>query len=489
MKPILPLMLSMLLCAPALAADEEGLAAAQAPRPTAQPDATPAVAPVAAPPTVAPDPTNDKFFLTLTQAIEIAEQNNHDIKLAEEKIADAKLQISETGSSGLPQLSITASYGRQDPVLALQSTDTSGSGGNALASNPQFAAFLGTASVNTFSSAVTLNQVLFEGFRIFDALKVANMNVDLQEQALRQTRQNVAFQVTSAYFTALRALEVVNVDKQSLTQSEEQIRVAEAKLKAGAGLKLDVLQARSQQIQVQQRLSMDLNSYEKAKMSLNQVIGRETVYPISLNTVASVAEYPIDAEKGLQTAIDHRADLTQLRLQKQMSETNATIQGRAVWPTVSAQVRYNLSDSAVAGGNNRSVSNINYGLNMNWPIFDGFAAQAKADRAEESAKQAGISLDQLQQKVILDIQQSLLDIQEAQERMQMAQVGVDVADENVRLAGVSYREGTGIMLNVITAQVTAEQARNALINARFDLNIRKARLYQALGLDIVDHLQ
>lgn len=481
MNKVLPLVLSLTLTSPALAA--------QRPATSASPSVAPVTAPVAAPASQAPDPEQNKFFLTLTQAIEIAEQNNHDIKLATEKIKDARLQISETGASGLPQLSATASYGRQDPVLSLQSTDTSGAGGSGLSSNPQFAAFLGTASVNSFNSAITLNQVLFEGFRIIDAIKVAGMNVNMQEQALRQTRQNVAFQVTNAYFTALRALEVVELDKESLNQAREQIRVAEAKLNAGAGLKVDVLQARSQEIQVQQRLSQDLNSYEKAKMSLNQVMGRETVYPVELNNYASVADFPVDATKGLKTALENRADLTQIRLQKEMSEINASIQGRSVWPTISAQIKYSLADTAVAGGNNRSVSNLNYGLNMNWPIFDGFSAQAKSDRAQEAATQAQITLDQLQQKVILDIQQALMDIQEAQERELMARTGVEVTDENQRLAAVSYREGVGIMLNVITAQVNAQQARNALINARFDLNVRKARLYQALGLDIIEHLK
>ncbi|MEZ0372094.1 MAG: TolC family protein, partial [Candidatus Sericytochromatia bacterium] len=76
-----------------------------------------------------------------------------------------------------------------------------------------------------------------------------------------------------------------------------------------------------------------------------------------------------------------------------------------------------------------------------------------------------------------------------QEREQMARAGVELAQENLRLAAVSYREGVSIMLNVITAQVNLEQARNALINARFDMNVRKARLYQALGLDIIEHIK
>lgn len=454
------------------------------------PASSPSLAPIVSPADGKAAPEQQKFFLTLTQAIEIAESQNHDILLAQEKILDARLQITEAGAQGLPQLSAAASYGRQDPILSQQSVDTNAGGaGNALGNNPQFAALLGTASVNTFSTNVTLNQVLFSGFRVIDGIRLAQINVEGQMQGLRQTRQNVIYQVTNAYFNALRAFEVVAVDKESIDQIREQVRVAEVKLKAGAGLKLDVLQAQSQEIQLQQRLSQDLNAYAKAKMSLNQVMGRESDYPMELNTVATVAEYGGDPAKNLEVALENRSDLRQLKLQKEISEINATIQGRAVWPTLSAQVRYSLQDNAVVGGNNRSVQNMNYGLNLNWPIFDGFSAQAKAQRAMQQAEQAGISFDQAQQRVILEIQQSLLDLQEAKEREQMAKTGIQVSEESLRIARVSYREGAGLMLNVLTAQSNLQQARNALISARFDMNVRKARLYQTLGLDILDQLR
>ncbi|PKL77018.1 MAG: hypothetical protein CVV27_07305 [Candidatus Melainabacteria bacterium HGW-Melainabacteria-1] len=461
-------------------------AQAPQPEPTTDMPMTPSIAPVAPP---IDDTAQRPFFLTLSEAITVAETNNHDIKLALERIKDARLQVTETGAQGLPQITATAGYGRQDPVLSQQSTDTSGAGGAGLGNNPQFAAFLGTASVNTFNSSITMNQMLFAGFRIIDGIRLGQINVDLQQQALRQTRQNVAFQVANAYFNALRAYEVVASDKQALLQAREQVRLAEVRLRAGTGIKLDLLQAQSQEIQVQQRLSLDLSAYEKAKMSLNQVIGRETLHPLELNPHATVANYAVDAKAGLLTALENRADLRQFRLQREMAELNATIQGRAVWPTISAQVRYNLQDSAVVDGNNRSVQNMNYGLNMNWPIFDGFAAQAKSQRAQQQALQAQISEDQLQQRVILDIEQALLDIREALEREQMARAGVELANESLRVARISYREGAGIMLNVINSQLSVQQADTSLITARFDLNTRKARLYQALGLDLHDFLR
>ncbi|PIQ23902.1 hypothetical protein COW36_11530 [bacterium (Candidatus Blackallbacteria) CG17_big_fil_post_rev_8_21_14_2_50_48_46] len=448
------------------------------------PAPTPSLAPVTPP--VNPSP---QYFLTLTEAIDVAIGGHYDVLMAQEKIKDAHLQITETSAQGLPQLSLSASYGRQDPIRLGSASDTSGSGGSGFGSNPQLAAFLGLASVNTFQSRLTLSQLLFAGFRVVDGVRLAQINVNLMEESLRLARQNVAYQVTNAYFGALRNWEVVQIDKESLEQAREQVRLAEARVKAGTGVKLEILQAQSQVIQIQQRLSQDLGNYQKAKMNLNLAMGREADFPMELNQQASVVDLDKQESESLQLALGNRSEVKQLALQKEMSELNATIQGRSIWPTVSAQVVYSLQDNQVIGGNTNNVQNMNYTLNMNWPIFDGLAANAKAQRAQESATQAQINLDQLRQRVLVEVKQAYLDIQEARERMLMAKAGVQVAQENLRVAQVSYREGVGISMDVINAQITMLQAKNSLITARFDLNTRLAKLYQSLGLDILNRLR
>lgn len=432
---------------------------------------------------------NSSYFLTLTEAIDLALKNHYDILLAQEKIKDARLQITETGAQGMPQLSLNASYGRQDPIRLGSPSDTSGTGGVGFGSNPQLAAFLGLASVNSFQSRLTLSQLLFAGFRIVDGIRLAQINLGLQEEALRLARQNVAYQVTNAYFQALRSWEIVRIDRESLEQAREQVRLAEARLRAGTGVKLDILQAQSQVIQLQQRLSQDLGNFEKAKMNLNLAIGREADYPVTLNPHATVIDLNRQESESIRLALETRSEIRQLNMQKEMSELNATIQARSIWPTISAQVSYSLQDNQVINGNTNNIQNMNYTLNMNWPIFDGLAANAKAQRAQQSAIQAQINLDQLRQRIILEVKQAFLDIQEARERMLMAQAGIQVAEENLRVAQVSYREGVGIGMDVLNAQINLLQAKHAHINARFDLNTRLARLYQILGLDINHHLR
>lgn len=453
------------------------------------PTAWAAEPPVPTQPASPPPQTPPTHFLTLTEAIEQALRYHYDILLAQEKIKDARLQITETSAQGMPQLSLNASYGRQDPIRLGSASDTSGTGGAGFGSNPQLAAFLGLASVNSFQSRLTLSQLLFAGFRIVDGVRLAQINLGLQEENLRLARQNVAYQVTSAYFNALRNWEITQIDRESLEQAREQVRLAEARVRAGTGVKLDILQAQSQVIQIQQRLSQDLGNFEKAKMSLNLAIGREADHPVELNRQATVIDLNRQESENLKLALEGRSEVKQLSMQKEMSELNATIQGRSIWPTISAQVVYSLQDNQVINGNTNNVQNLNYTLNMNWPIFDGLAAHAKAQRAQQSAIQAQINLDQLRQRIIVEVKQASLDIQEARERMLMAQAGVQVAEENLRVAKVSYREGVGIGMDVLNAQMTLLQAKNALINARFDLNTRLARLYQTMGLDINERLR
>lgn len=432
-----------------------------------------------------------KPYLTLNQAIQIGVKNSHRVKLAQIKVDDAEWQITENAAQGLPQVNWQASYGRQDPVGP---TINSGGGGG-FGDNPQFAALLGLSSVNSFNSTISLSQVIFAGFRIIDGIRLAEINLSSMEESLRQAKQEAAFQVVNSYFTALKMWQIVEVDKLALIQSKRLLRSATKQLEAGTGVKLDVLRAKNQLLTIQQQLSKDMMNLTKARAGLNMSMGREVDTIVLLNPVAHLQEFDLlDTLKktpkvAVKLAINNRSDIRQSQTNKEFWDLTSTIQSRAAWPQLSAQLSYRIQDNAVVNGNVANNQNMNYSLNLNWPIFDGLAASSKAQRAKKSAVQAQISLDQLQQQVALDLNQAVLDINEARERKLLAQQGVEVAEESVRIASISYQEGVGVNLNVIDAHVRLLQARQALIMADYDINTNLAKLYKALGFDIIEKLK
>jgi len=418
-------------------------------------------------------------FLTLFDAIEIAIQNNYSLKSAYEKINLSKYQITENAAQGLPQVSINTSYSRQDPVTAPPPTSGSGFG-----NNPQFAAFLGTARVNTFRNQVTLNQVLFAGFRIIDGIRLANINVNSSEEEYRKTRQEIVFNVSNSYYNTLKAYQLLEALKFSLKQAEIHLEQAKKFEQAGTGLKIDVLRANNQLVNIQMQLSQAINNYEKSKKTLNLVMGRAVDTPIEMNIKPEIPDILIDEEKFIKTALENRSELRQLKIKKEIDEILVTIQSRATWPTISASLSYNITDQAVVNGNSVNIQNLNYGINMNWPVFDGLLTQAKVQKAQNSVIQDQISIDQLQQNIILEVKQNILDLQESKERMLMANEGIKLSEEALRIAKKRYESGVGLNIEVIDAQNNLNQSKLNFINAEYDFNINKVKLYKSLGIDI-----
>lgn len=420
-----------------------------------------------------------KSYITLFDAIDVAVKNNYNLKISAERINVARYQITENAAQGLPQLTITSGYNRQDPISASQNNSA-----GAIGNNAQFAALLGTARVNTFQNQVALSQVLFAGFRIVDAIKLANMNVNLAEESFRQARHDVVSNVSTAYYNALKAYQLINVNKVALKEAEFHIDQAKKLESAGVGIKLDVVRATNQLVNSQLQLSQSLNSYERAKKSLNLNMGRAIDYPIELNAEARVPSFEINEEKMLQDSLKNRSELKQLVLRREMDEVTTTIQSRGNWPTISASVNYNLTDTSVVNSNANNQQNLRYGVNMNWPIFDGLLTYAKVQRAQNTVIQDQISIDQQQQSIILEVKQALLDVQEAKERVILANSSITLAEESLKIARVRYDNGIGISLDVIEAQGSLNQAKINLVNAEFDLNIGRVKLYRAMGADI-----
>ena len=254
--------------------------------------------------------------ISLTEAIGIALKKNHRVLMAREQVIQAEAQIKESFAQALPQLKITSSYGRQDPVgQRISSGDNSG-----FASNPQFAALLGTSSVNTFNTRIGVNQTLFAGFKVVDGIKIAEKSLNLQKELLRQAQQEVAYQVTEAYFTALKNGQVVALDKALIAQSEAHLKVVESKQKAGVSPAIDRLRAQNQRLSFLQSLSQDLRVYEKSLTGLNQVMGRPAEQALPLNTSAQVERLQEllrlqqAPQEAIQQALQQRSEVRQTKL-------------------------------------------------------------------------------------------------------------------------------------------------------------------------------
>ncbi len=428
---------------------------------------------------MAPASAHAEEILTLRGAIEQAVQANHNLRLAKERIALSQSKVQEATAQAMPQVTMNGQFNQQNPVGPVAA-----SGGGAGALPPQFAAFAGTVRVNQLNTTVQATQTVFAGFRVIDGIRMADISVEQSEAGWRQTKAEVSLQTVTSYFAALRAIGQLDLAQQAVDQARGHAEQAAKFLKAGTGVKVDVLRAQTQLFQAQQQLSAAVNGRRKAYQALNLVMGRTIDSPVTLNPAAEVGEVPLDENTAVRRGLEARPDIQQLRSKRSFDELNASVQSRGTWPTVQLVGNYTMRDTQVVLGNNANQQNATVGMQMNWPLFDGLGVAAKTDQAKMTVIQDEIQLDQLTQQIQLDVTQAFLDVREASERKLLAEQGLKSSEEALRLARLRYQAGVGTSLEVLDAQVGWQQARLSLINATFDVNVSRAKLYRSVGFEM-----
>lgn len=417
-------------------------------------------------------------ILTLREAIDQALTANHNVRLAQERIRSAEIRVQESTAQALPQVSLSGNFSQQNPVGPPKPMIPG------LA--PEFAAFTGAARVNNLQTTLQASQVVFAGFRVIDGIRLANMTVDQAAAGMEQAKAEITFATVQSYFNALRAINALELSQQAVDQAKAHLGQAEKFFAAGTGIKVDVLRAKTNLYQAQQQLSQAVNNRRKALQGLNLVMGRPIDAPIELNLAAEVGQAPVDETQALDESLKLRPEIRRLMAQKDANELLVSINSRGTWPQLSLFGQYGVRDTAVVQANSANQQNATLGLNMNWPLFDGLAVAAKTEQARLTVEQDAIQLDQTIQTVRMEVNQAFLDMHEASERRMLADESLKAAQEALRLARLRYQAGVGTSLEVIDAQTGWQQARLSQINAVFDENVNRAKLYKAIGYAVAD---
>jgi outer membrane protein TolC len=66
----------------------------------------------------------------------------------------------------------------------------------------------------------------------------------------------------------------------------------------------------------------------------------------------------------------------------------------------------------------------------------------------------------------------------------IAEEALGVANEDLRITRERYRVGAAIILDVVTSQISVDQARVGLVNARYDYVLARAELEAILGMEL-----
>ncbi len=280
--------------------------------------------------------------LSIEQAVSIALSNNPMINMAQARMSAASYRIDQAASMLWPQVDLNGSAQRtNNPMWAFGTKLNQG----AIESTDFVPDQLNAPDpINNFGGDISLGWTLYQGGQKRIERRQAHTARDMALLNLARTRQEIISQTAIAYAGLLLAQENLAVSVQTLKTAETNLKLVESVFKAGVSIRSDVLRARVRIAELTQMRTDAATKVETAWAHLNTVLGTMT-HDRYLLTSSLVAERKLDDALSvwINSAINHRPDLKEIRLQKQIAAQNVKKAHGAHLPHVKITGKYEIN--------------------------------------------------------------------------------------------------------------------------------------------------
>lgn len=122
-----------------------------------------------------------------------------------------------------------------------------------------------------------------------------------------------------------------------------------------------------------------------------------------------------------------------------------------------------LSSTLSLGGYTFNLSSLtnNFSLNANlqYPVFAGFRLKESAQLAQMQALGKGIAFEMMRRSIVFEVQRAYWEAERASANVTMLKESLDLAQQNLELTTTQEAHGAAMKLDLLSAQMRADQAR------------------------------
>ncbi|MEZ4806221.1 MAG: TolC family protein [Flavobacteriales bacterium] len=394
--------------------------------------------------------------LTAEEAVRIAVEQNHGIRLARLDARTAEL-LNNAGNAGmLPTLDANGVYSIDNS----STKQTFFSGEVREADN---------ADTRVLDGALALNWTVFDGLAMFAAKDRLEALEAIGRNELRQRIESTVYDVLTSYYLTVQLNKGLLVQREGLRISRERLAIIEAGQRIGTASGLAAVQARLD-LSADSAALLDLmQQHAIAGTRLNTLLGRPPEDPITVG-----AEIPATEEMELAAVLEKARGgntvLQQARYEQLLADVTVRELKGALFPRIDVFGNYGYTRSTSAVGFLQSNTAIgpDYGLRVSVPLFRGLQANRAVEVAKVTREMADIATDQ----ALLQLEKQVLDAwtayTTARDRVALETDNLRGIRTQVDIALETYRLGSITAIELREVQNGLIAAENRLLLAQYE---------------------
>lgn len=413
--------------------------------------------------------------LDLETAVNLALQNNEDLKIAKYNKQIADEQLNEAWGSGVfPEIKSSVNYRRaiQKGVMTFET--------------PFFSGQFPIGTDNTLTASVSVDQPLFSG-ALFIAIRVAKTYTEIAARMYDVSKGELLVNVQKSYYSFLLSKEVLELSKKNLELSESNLKNTESMWNAGMISEYDFVRAKVQVQNLIPEVEQAENNLQMSENLLKLVTGIDHSQKIVVTDSLAYRELELgELDNYFSELYAKNQTLRQLELQEQLRDDVVTARFAAHFPSLYA---FGNLQSEAQEDDSRSFNKWRYtassyvGLNLKIPIFNGLQTTAQVQQAKLDHKIASENFTKAKRALRNQLEEAVLSINNNKSKITAYRASIEQAQFANDIAHKRYNSGVGTQLEIIDAMVALTRSKVNYYNGIYEYFISYAKLQQLLGIE------
>lgn len=301
--------------------------------------------------------------------------------------------------------------------------------------------------------------------------KAAKTSVEATERELDDFRLQLRAEVKKAFFRLLKDKETLKIARENSKIAGELLKTVELKVKAGESPEFELIKAKVEVLRVEKELKKAVNTIAASRAILNALLGNTLKDDFDIEGAFKAPERRYELQALLINTIEKHPLVLKAKKDAEAKGYSLERERASIFP-----------DVTVKGFFNREIDREAYGVVLSIPIP--FWYQRKGEIATASAEKTKAEAQVYRTKVELarSITEEYQNYSIALDQIEVFDKGLlKEAEEALRIAEFSYRQGESGLLDYLDAQRVYRTTLIEYYQSLFELESSLAALERVAG--------
>jgi len=448
---------------------------------------------------------------TLQDALEHALENNLQIKQAYLNILGAETNKRDAVGNFLPTLNLSAGHSWN---IGLNQNITTG--------------LFEDVTTEFTNASLNVGVDIYKGRQNVLQLMRSNLEILANQYQLEDMKTDVVLLVVNSYLQVLFSRELLHTEQAQLIIGQEELERTRQQVETGVLPEGDLFEIQATLAAQEQQTVVSENNYRLAKISLAQLLLiddyenftiAEEDFPLASETILSKTPQEL-----VQKAMEHRDDIKLAQTNLEIAQTDLGIARAATKPRLSGYYSYSsriaYADRLVDSGEVELVpigfveslgaavvrpspilevakplsldeqfklnDGHNFGLNLNIPILNGFAAKNNVDRSKINVSRSEYQYKQQVLDLENTVNQAYNDARGALEAFEAAQKTLHSRQKAYAYAESRFEVGAATSFEFSRAKQQYEASQSEVLRTKYDYIFKIKVLEIYFGIPITE---